>query len=161
MKELRIIVFLTVLSVLLVNCNDQKVVPNKEMFSVGIDELTDIKVDQPFTINGFLKNESKYSFKINHGADMFRYQVYDENGNPIPREGGMSFVNAVGWVIDLKSQEDYRNNGEEQRSNELYEFSIFKAGKYKATVTAKFTILIDEIKYDQEITSDYYEFWVE
>jgi hypothetical protein len=130
-----------------------------QLTNTGIDELSNIHVNQPFKINGFLKNNSNHSWEIFHGAGMFSYQIYDENGNPIPREGEL-FVNGIGMRKSLKSHEVYRNNGEEQRSREFYEFTINNAGNYKVRTIVKFRINHDQAYYEQEITSDFYEFSV-
>jgi hypothetical protein len=158
MKKLLIsVITFIIISLILVSCNDQKVIPNEKMFSVGIDELTNIHENQSFKVNGFLKNRSKYSWKINHGADMFTYQIYDENDILVPIEADMIFVNSIGFTRDLNAHGIFRYNGEEHRSNEAYEFTIKKAGKYKVRVTAKFAVQVVQNKFDQKITSDFYE----
>lgn len=138
--------------------------PDESMFRVGIDHLTAVQVNEPFVIRGYLDNISKYPWEILHGAGIFTYKIFDEAGNAVPREDIPEFLfrNDIGYLRTLKPNESYRNNGEEQRSKEFYEFRIPTPGRYKVQVQAEFRITREQDAVDFVIIADeLHEFMVE
>lgn len=81
---LKIMVFFIFVGAIL-GCT-KTVQPIESMFQVSVDNMTDVKVNEPFTINGYLTNVSKKSWQLSHGAGMFTYQIVDEEDNLVPRE---------------------------------------------------------------------------
>ena len=128
--------------------------PKGNMFEIGVKELTNVQVNRPFEIVGYLKNNSKHSWEITHGSGIFSYEVIDENENPVPQEKGILFRNDVGYFKELEPKEIYSHNGEGQRSKGFYEFTIKKPGKYKVKVNAEFRIEYKGNEYDFKLTSN-------
>ena len=125
-----------------------------------IPEITNIQVNQPFKINGFIKNTSNRTWQLAHGAEMFTYEIFDDEGKLVPNLENFLFKNDIGFVKELKPGEIYRYNGEEHRSKEYYEFTINKAGNYKARTTVNFRAANEKIDHNLKIISNFYEFSV-
>lgn len=145
---------------ILVGCSNS-VKPDASMFEVGIEELQGIRANEPFTITGYLKNNSKHSWEISLGAGMFTYEIVDMEGNPVKRESDMLFQNDIGYLVQIKPNEVYKDNGEEQRSEEFYTFVIDKPGRYKVRTNVEFQIEHNQEIYEQTLTSEFYKFTVE
>lgn len=145
---------------ILVGCSNS-VKPDASMFEVGIEELQGIRANEPFIITGYLKNNWKHSWEISHGAGMFTYEIVDMEGNPVKRESDMLFQNDIGYLVQIKPNEVYKDNGEEQRSEEFYTFVIDKPGRYKVRTNVEFQIEHNQEIYEQTLTSEFYEFTVE
>ncbi|MBH5319642.1 hypothetical protein I6N90_17745 [Paenibacillus sp. GSMTC-2017] len=157
---MRMIVTLVISLGLLTSCSESIPQPRENMFEVGIEELVDVHVDRPFKVHGYLMNHAKNKWAITHGVDMFTYQIVDEKGDSVPHSGDFLFRNDTGMITEIKPNQVYTHNGEEQRSKEYYEFTIHKAGKYKVKAIVKFRITYEKIEYDFQKTSDFYEFIV-
>ncbi|WP_168122418.1 hypothetical protein [Paenibacillus sp. HB172176] len=114
--------------------------PNANMFEVGSDKLKSVKVSQSFQITGFLKNNSNQKWNISHGAGMFTYEIYDGDGNLVKQDHNILYRDDIGYLDELKPKTEYRNNGEEHRSKEYYEFKIDKPGVYKIKTRAIFWV---------------------
>jgi hypothetical protein len=135
--------FLITLSLMLlfiVTACSKETTPDEKMFEVGSDDLTNIQASQPFQISGYIKNKSKHKWDISHGADIFTYEIYDSDGNLVKQEYDMLFTNSIGYLSELKPKTEFRNNYEEHRSKEYYEFQIEKPGTYKVKTIATFRI---------------------
>ncbi|MGN7382040.1 MULTISPECIES: hypothetical protein [unclassified Paenibacillus] len=145
---------------ILIGCSNS-VKPDASMFEVGIEELQGIRANEPFIITGYLKNNSKHSWEISHGAGMFTYEIVDMEGNRVTRNTGLLIQNAIGYLTQLKPNEVLQNNGEEQRSEEYYTFVIDKPGRYKVRTNVEFRIEHNQEIYEQTLTSEFYEFTVE
>lgn len=117
-----------------------------DMFEVGSNELKNIKANQAFQITGYLKNNSNQKWNISHGSDMLTYEIYDNNGTVVRQDHGILFRNDIGYLRELEPETEYRNNGEDQRSKEYYEFKIDKPGKYTIKTTAQFQISNEEFE---------------
>lgn len=160
MNKVLKLVFLILVVGSIISCSKPSQ-PNGNMFEVGVDELTSVQANQPFQITGYLKNTSKYSWKITHGAGLFTYELYDMNGDNVPSESKMRFQNDIGLLNEINSNEAYRNNYGEHRSREFFEFVIHEPGQYRVKAKAEFTISHEQKDYEFEIFSDNYEFTVE
>jgi hypothetical protein len=159
MKKIISFISIAILSFFLIGCTQSK--PNEKMFEVGIDDINDIKLNQEFEITGYLKNNSKYKWGINHGSGMFTYEIFDSEGNPVRQENNILFRNDVGYLHEIKPKDIYRNNGQDQRSKEYYEFVIDKPGNYTVKSKAEFWIQNEENKKAELIIySDPFEFIV-
>lgn len=101
---------------------------------------------------GTLVNNSNSSWELEHGADMFTYDVYDMKGEPVLQDVKEQFVNAIGYMVTLEPNDSYSNDGEGHvfpKNNELK----LQAGSYKIVSKAKFRIKHDFKYYDLEIQS--------
>lgn len=139
MKKVIIITVSLFLLTVMIGCS-KEFNPHANMFEVGSDELKSIKTNQPFQINGFVRNNSNQKWNISHGAGMFTYEIYDADGNLVKQNNDFLFRNDIGYLSELESKTEYRNNGEEQRSKEYYEFKIAKPGKYKVKTKVEFQV---------------------
>lgn len=134
---------------------------NESKFEVGNDELKNIQVNEPFQITGYLRNISNQNLEISYGAGLFTYEIYDSDGKIVQRKDGMLFKNDIGYVAEVKSKAEYRDNGEGQRSKEYYEFKINELGTYRLKTKAEFRIKNEEeYKGFEIISDDLYEFIV-
>lgn len=138
----------------MIGCS-KAIVPNADMFEAGNDELINIKANQSFQITGYLKNNSKQEWNISYGADMFTYEIYDKDGNIVKQDYEMLFVNSIGYSSEIKPKTEYRDNGEDQRSKEYYEFNIDKPGKYTIMTTVKFRINDEEFQITSEELNEF------
>ncbi|OBR65187.1 hypothetical protein A7K91_00465 [Paenibacillus oryzae] len=137
----KVILFTLLLSLLfIVTACSKETAPDEKMFEVGSDDLTNIQASQPFQINGYVKNKSNHKWDISHGADIFTYEIYDSEGNLVKQDYDMLFTNSIGYVSELKPKAEFRNNYEEQRNKEYYEFQIEKPGTYKVKTIATYRI---------------------
>jgi len=156
--RMKIKLSLLLLIVILSACTNNNTSEN--IFQVGIDEIKNVKVNEAFEIKGYLRNNSKQTMNISHGSGMFTYEVYDEDGNQIIPNSTILFQNDVGYSVKINSNEEYRNNGDGQRSIEYFQFLIQKPGNYKVKTNVEFRI-IDEKNHQINISSDLIEFTVE
>ncbi len=137
----KIILFTLLLSLLfIVTACSKETTPDEKMFEVGSDDLTNIQASQPFQISGYIKNRSNHKWDISHGAGIFTYEIYDSDGNLVKQDYDMLFTNSIGYVSELKPKMEFRNNYEEHRNKEFYEFQIEKPGTYKVKTIATFRI---------------------
>ncbi|MGO4530364.1 hypothetical protein AB4Z30_14880 [Paenibacillus sp. 2TAF8] len=139
MIKLNVKIMILILFLILPACspNNEKD-PSNSIFQVGIDEIEDVKVNEVFQIVGYLKNSSSRSVEISHGSGMFSYEIYDEDGERILPNGNVLLEHAIGYQVEIRSGEEYRNNGQEQRSKEYYEFVIHEPGNYKVKMHVEF-----------------------
>jgi len=144
--------------ILMSGCTNNRISENN--FQVGIDEIKNVKANEVFEINGYLKNKSNRTMNISHGSDMFTYEVYDEDGNPVPPNRTILYRNDVGYSMEIKPNEEYRNNGEGQRSIEYYQFLIQKPGNYEVKTNVEFWNM-KEKNHQINISSDLIKFTVE
>ncbi|UJF35516.1 hypothetical protein [Paenibacillus hexagrammi] len=153
------IVLTTLFLSILTGCN-KTIKSNEGMFNVGIDQIEDVKINQPFEIHGYLRNNTSQSIEISFGAGLFTYKIFDEYGNVVPVSDQMLVVNDIGYDTSLGAGEVYRNNGEKQRSKEFYQFTIKKPGHYKVKAVAEFSVKDEEGNKNQKLTSKMYDFTV-
>ncbi|CAH1224398.1 hypothetical protein PAECIP111893_05115 [Paenibacillus plantiphilus] len=143
-----------VLIVALVGCQSgtETTMPEAKMFSVHIDAPEGIQADKPFIVKGNLVNNSDTSWNVEHGADMFTYEVTDGNGEPVLQPVKHRVVNGIGIGTALKPDMSYSYNGEghvQPRMDEL----IVQAGSYSIVSKAKFTINYEDKRYEFEVES--------
>lgn len=108
-----------------------------------------------------LKNNSKQTLNISHGSGMFTYEVYDEDGVKIFPNNSILFRNDIGYTVEIKSNAEYRDNGEGQRSDEYYQFVIQKPGTYKVKANVEFWVESKGNKEQINLSSDLVQFIVE
>jgi signal peptidase I len=161
MTKIKIVICSLLLLAILSGCrNHVESESHDSIFQVGIDNIEQVKVNEAFEVNGFIKNNSKRTVGISHGSGMFTYEIYTEDGDKIVPKNTTLVINDIGYMVELKSGEEYRNNGEGQRSKEYYEFVITVPGDYKVKMHVEFR-MNNEGKQEQiKISSDFEEFRV-
>ncbi|MCM3131222.1 hypothetical protein M3629_00395 [Paenibacillus polysaccharolyticus] len=135
--------------------------PSDSIFQVGVDEFANIKVNKPFQIVGYLKNSSNRSVEISHGSGMFSYEIYNEDGERILPNVNVLLEHAIGYQVEIRSGEEYRNNGQKQRSKEYYEFVIHQPGNYKVKTNVEFMMNNDGKPKKMSLSSESKEFKVQ
>ena len=158
MKLTKVIVYIVLLSITIGFEIPSK--PTENMFVVGVDELKDVRVSEPFVITGYVKNESKKSWDLSFGAGLFTYELYDKSGNIVKTDAEMLFRNDIGYSTKIGPGEVYRNNGEEHRSREFYQYTIQHPGIYKVRTTAEFNVVDNNQEYKFIVSSKFFEFVV-
>ena len=150
---LTILLILSVVIFLWMAYEPPKPIPETAMFSMELEVPKEVEAGKAFTVNGFLRNDSKHDWFISHGADMFRYRVLSEHGEPVPRDSAQIIgINNIGMGHLLKSKTRYTNDGEGHVSIQLNELKINEPGKYLVTSYASFSIP----KERNDTTRDYY-----
>lgn len=91
---------------------------------------------------------------MSHSAGIFTYEIYDEEGTLVSQNQKMLFRDDIGYIAKLEPNESYRQNGEEHRSKEYYQFIITNPGRYKVKAKAEFKVSYGQLKYKYLITSD-------
>lgn len=159
MRNVFMIILSSMLFIMMIGCST-KMSPDASTFEVGNDELLNININQPFQINGYIKNKSNQNWKITHDASIFTYEIYDADGNLIKPQSNLLFRDDIGLLAEINPRSEYRNNGEGYRSKEYYEYMIDKPGKYKIKTSAKFQIRHVEASEEFNLSSSLYEFVV-
>ncbi|MFC5987784.1 hypothetical protein [Marinicrinis lubricantis] len=112
---------------------------NQNPFTIRIDVLSEIKVNQPFNVVGTLKNNTNAPIRISYGANLFTYQIMDQEGKPIEQDAEILLaVNDIGFETELEPGTAFRYNGEDHRSKAYYEFTMSEPGTYRVRATATF-----------------------
>ncbi|MDP9701576.1 hypothetical protein J2T16_004518 [Paenibacillus intestini] len=135
--------------------------PSDSIFQVEVDEIENVKVNETFQIVGFLKNSSKNTVEISHGSGMFSYEIYNEAGERILPDETVLLEHAIGYQVELQPGEEYRNNGQDQRSKEYYEFVIHQPGNYKVKTHVEFMLNNDGKQKKISLSSEFKEFKVQ
>lgn len=128
--------------------------PTEAMFNVDMQIPDRIEAGQPFEVEGSLVNLSDRDWEISHGAAMFTYSVFNDNGEPVPREDRIIAVNDIGLGTTLQPNKKYRYDGEGHVSVKLYELTIKNPGSYRIVGQAEFRIVDDNKSYELGIKSD-------
>lgn len=162
MIKLNIKIMIFILFLILPSCspNNEKD-PSNSIFQVGIDEIENVKVNKPFQIVGYLKNPSKKAVEISHGSGMFSYEIYNEAGERILPDETVLLEHAIGYQVELRPGEVYRNNGQDQRSKEYYQFVIHQPGNYKVKTNVEFLMNNDGKQKKISLSSEFKEFKVQ
>lgn len=159
-RNLSICLFVVIMT--LVGCSNSTVTtPDAGMFNIIVDTSTDLQAGESILLTGKLVNHSDSSWELEHGADMFTYDVYDSNGNrvsqsvePLMVEGNIvRMVNSIGFMKSLQPMEQYSNDGEGHVYPKNNEY-ILPAGNYTIVSKAKFRIKHDGTGYEFEIESE-------
>ncbi|MFC6333072.1 hypothetical protein ACFP56_10590 [Paenibacillus septentrionalis] len=158
MIRLKMLISCILFSLILSGCTNKT---DGAIYFVGIDEIKNVKVDEAFEITGYLQNNSKKALDISHGSAMFTYEIYGEDGVQILPSNTVLFRNDVGYTVTIDSYEEYRNNGEDQRSIEYYQFLITEPGVYKVKTNVEFSVLNEDKEDLINISSDWKQFIVE
>lgn len=135
--------------------------PADSIFQVGVDEIANTKVNKTFQIVGYLKNSSKKTVEISHGSGMFSYEIYNEAGERILPDATVLLEHAIGYQVEIRPGEEYRNNGQDQRSKEYYEFVIQQPGNYKVKTHVEFMMNNDGKQKKISLSSESKEFKVQ
>lgn len=130
------------------------------IFQVGVDDIANIKFNETFQFVGYLKNSSKKAVEISHGSGMFSYEIYNEEGERILPNGNVLLEHAIGYQVELRPGEVYRNNGQDQRSKEYYQFVIHQPGNYKVKTNVEFMMNNDGKQKKISLSSESKEFQV-
>lgn len=107
---------------------------------VGVDLPGNISANEAFVISGFLSNLSGNTLSITHGASLFTYELEDASGASVKPQIDFLFRNDIGYSAEIKPDESYRDNGEEHRSKEYYEFVLTEPGEYSVRAKAHFHV---------------------
>ncbi|WP_342554839.1 hypothetical protein [Paenibacillus sp. FSL R7-0652] len=135
--------------------------PSDSIFQVDVDEIEDVKVNEKFQIVGYLKNSSMRTVEISHGSGMFSYEIYNEAGEKILPNATVLLEHAIGYQVEIGPGEEYRNNGQDQRSKGYYEFVIDQPGNYKVKTHVEFTMNNDGKQKKISLSSESKEFKVQ
>ncbi len=164
MIKLNIKIMILILFLILPACspnNEKEKDPPDSIFQVGVVEIENVKVNKLFQIVGYLKNSSNRSVEISHGSGMFSYEIYNEDGERILPNGNVLLEHAIGYQVEIRSGEEYRNNGQKQRSKEYYEFVIHQPGNYKVKTNVEFMMNNDGKQKKISLSSESKEFKVQ
>lgn len=159
MRQAVFIALFAILIAALAGCqsDNETTVPEARMFSVNVDAPEGIHADKPFIVKGNLVNNSDTSWNMEHGADMFAYEIKDGDGEPVLQPVKHRVVNGIGIGTALKPDASYSYNGEghvEPRMDEL----TLQAGTYTIVSKATFTINYEGKRYEFEVESVPVEF---
>jgi hypothetical protein len=148
-----VLVSLIVILITLIGCRiDSETIPNANMFSINVDAPKALQADELFVVKGTLINNSDSSWEVEHGADMFTYVVYNINGERVLQDVGLRVVNDIGFMMSLKPDETYSNDGEGHVHPKNNEFTL-QAGNYEVISKAEFRIKHGNKYYEFEIDS--------
>ncbi|KAA8787555.1 hypothetical protein EC604_27355 [Paenibacillus amylolyticus] len=162
MIKLNIKVMTLILFLILTACSaSNEIDPSDSIIQVGVDEITNVKVNETFQIVGYLNNSSNKTVEISHGSGMFSYEIYNEAGERILPKATMLLEHAIGYQVELRTGEEYRNNGQDQRSKEYYEFVIHQPGNYKVKTNVEFMMNNDGKQKKISLSSESKEFKVQ
>ncbi|WP_145328574.1 hypothetical protein [Paenibacillus xylanexedens] len=162
MIKLNIKVMILILFLILTACSASNEKESSDsIFQVGIDEIENVKVNKPFQFVGYLKNSSKKAVEISHGSGMFSYEIYNEAGERILPNATVLLEHAIGYQVEIGPGEEYRNNGQEQRSKEYYELVIQQPGNYKVKTHVEFMMNNDDKQKKISLSSESKEFKVQ
>ncbi|MGF6355789.1 hypothetical protein ABIE27_003704 [Paenibacillus sp. 4624] len=162
MIKLNIKVMTLILFLILTACSaSNEIDPSDSIIQVGVDEITNVKVNETFQIVGYLNNSSNKTVEISHGSGMFSYEIYNEAGERILPKATMLLEHAIGYQVELRTGEEYRNNGQDQRSKEYYEFVIHQPGNYKVKTHVEFMMNNDGKQKKISLSSESKEFKVQ
>ncbi|WP_434752328.1 hypothetical protein [Paenibacillus amylolyticus] len=162
MIKLNIKVMTLILFLILTACSaSNEKDPSNSIFQVGLDEIENVRVNETFQIVGYLKNSSKKTVEISHGSGMFSYEIYNEDGERILPNATVLLENAIGYQVEIRPGEEYRNNGQDQRSKEYYEFVIPQPGNYKVKTNVEFMMDNDGKQKKISLSSESKEFKVQ
>jgi len=155
MKHLQALLLLVCIGVL-IGCSAS--LSKEYTFEAGIRMPEVIPLHQSFEVPGYLKNVSEVTADIMHGSDLFTYQIKDSHGNSLsPTNDNLLYRHDIGYMAAILPDEEYLNNGEEHRSDELYTYTITSPGHYTIQVTASFMMDNDT----RVVESDVVEFTVQ
>jgi hypothetical protein len=88
-------------------------------------------------------------------------EIYNEAGERILPKATMLLEHAIGYQVELRTGEEYRNNGQDQRSKEYYEFVIHQPGNYKVKTNVEFMMNNDGKQKKISLSSESKEFKVQ
>lgn len=152
-----VLVSLLIIIITLVGCqNDTETLPKAKMFSIKLDTPKDVQADKLFVVNGSLFNNSNSSWIVEHGADMFTYDVYDKNRELVLQDVKGRFVHSTGFVITLKPNDSYSYDGVEHVFPKYNELTL-QAGSYEIVSKANFSIKHVDKEFEFEIESTPFE----
>lgn len=144
--------------IILVGCQSD---PKAKNFSVTVAAPEDLRTGELFILTSTLVNHSDNPWDVQHGADMFTYDVFDSNSDRVPQGiepliidvNEVRGVDSIGFTKTLEPKEQFSYNGEEHVHPNNNEY-ILPAGSYTIVSTAKFRIKQDGIDYEFEIESE-------
>ncbi|HIW34305.1 MAG TPA: hypothetical protein IAA29_16100 [Candidatus Paenibacillus intestinavium] len=97
-RNLSVCLFVVIMT--LVGCpNSIVTTPDASMFNITIDTPTNLQAGESILLTGKLVNHSDSSWELEHGADMFTYDVYDSNGEYILPAGNYTNVSKAKFRI--------------------------------------------------------------
>ncbi|TYP69495.1 BsuPI-related putative proteinase inhibitor [Paenibacillus methanolicus] len=113
--------------------------PEAGGIAVGIEVPESIRAGEPFRVQGTLTNRDKQSRKIDHGADLFTFEVADEQGKTVQVYNGEQIINMIGYNVTLNPGETYSFDSEEHVLPRLDELTL-AAGRYEIVALAKYRV---------------------
>ncbi|MFB9331148.1 BsuPI-related putative proteinase inhibitor [Paenibacillus aurantiacus] len=127
--------------------------PEAAGIAVGIEVPASIRAGEPFRVQGTLINKDKQSRTIEHGADLFKLEVVDEQGKAVQVYHGEQIINMIGYNVTLKPGEMYRYDSEQQVLPRLDELTL-AAGRYEIVALAKFRVKNGSTEQTKEVRSE-------
>lgn len=158
MKLMKVVTLSIIVSTLLVSCSQASHKPND--YEVVVDDLGTIFVAQAFQPQGILKNNTDHTLEFTHGADMFTYVIYDDEDVLVKQENRILVQNDIGYSVKLEANQSYKNNGEEHRSKEHYQFTLNTPGQYRMKAKAVYYVNHEGRMEKKEIESRLLDFTV-
>lgn len=159
MKQYAAIFSLIILVITIAGCQSSRNVqydidtmPEANMFSMNVKAPDAIQAGKPFIVKGELTNNSDGSVQIEHGADMFQYEITDDKGEPIPQEAKIRVINSIGMGIVMQPGASYSNDGEGHVQPRMDEFTL-PSGSYTIVSRAKFTLKYEGESREVEVES--------
>lgn len=151
MKHFVLLSCLLVLIVTLDGCQSEtETIPKAAIFSINVDAAENVQAGKPFIVKGTLVNNSKRTWELQHGADMFTYDVYNRKGKLVLHD--IVRIDAIGIVGTLKPNEGYSYDGEGHVHPKMNELTL-QAGSFEIVSIAKFRIKHDGKVFDFDIES--------
>lgn len=126
---------------------------NKPLFLLDVDAPTEVKFNEPFTVEAVLRNKGTGTIQLEHGVNMFTYTLFDEKGKAIDHGTENSIVNGIGISTSIKSGGSYSYDGGEYVPSPQNVLELKTPGTYTLVVRAKFRAQIDGQWQDIELTS--------
>jgi hypothetical protein len=115
----------------MVGCqSNTEVEPKAKMFSIKAHTPNNLQANEVFVVNSSLINNSNSSWEIEHGADMFTYEVYDMKGKLVQQDVKERFVDAIGYVTTLNPNDSYSYDEGEHVSPKYNEL-LLQEGSYE------------------------------
>ncbi|WP_180361730.1 hypothetical protein [Paenibacillus sp. BGI2013] len=126
---------------------------NKPLFLLDVDAPTEVKINEPFNVEAFLRNKGTATIQLEHGVNMFTYTLFDEKEKAIDLGTENSIVNGIGISTSIKSGGSYSYDGSEYVPSPQNVLELKTPGTYTLVVRAKFRAQIDGQWKDIELTS--------
>jgi hypothetical protein len=134
--------------------NQDDVVENDKIFSVRIEVPNHIELTKPIKVRGILINNSNKKIDISFGANLFNYQVLNQEGKAIASGDSTVVIASIGILKTMNPKEEYSFDGSKYMSKNLNEILINEPGEYKLIAVANLEINENKQSNKMEIKSE-------